>query len=97
MQRMQAAGVPAGAVQRFSDLLADPHLTERGYFQTCAYAPYMPLPSYPASPVPVRLSATPCQFGPPPALGEHNDLVFRDLLGLSRREVRHLAQEGVIA
>ncbi|MBI4307994.1 MAG: CoA transferase [Chloroflexi bacterium] len=97
MERMQAAGVPAGAVQRFSDLLGDPHLKERGYYQTCTYAPYMPLPPYPASPVPVRLSATPCQFGPPPALGEHNAHIFQGLLGMPPQEIHRLAQEGVIA
>src|SRR5690606_33561994 len=32
MERLQSAGVPAGLAQRASEVLADPHVVERGYF-----------------------------------------------------------------
>jgi benzylsuccinate CoA-transferase BbsF subunit len=33
---------------------------------------------------------------PAPALGQHNDYVFRDLLGLSEQEYESYRREGVI-
>jgi crotonobetainyl-CoA:carnitine CoA-transferase CaiB-like acyl-CoA transferase len=35
-------------------------------------------------------------YGTPPLLGEHNDYVFGELLGLSKEEIRKLTEEKVL-
>jgi crotonobetainyl-CoA:carnitine CoA-transferase CaiB-like acyl-CoA transferase len=46
---------------------------------------------------PARLSETPATlWGPAPWLGEHNERVFGELLGMSPEEVKRLQEEEVI-
>lgn len=94
MSKLQAVGVPAGVAQNIGDLHRDPQLAYRGHFwavdepalQQCTFE----APS-------ARLSKTPPRFQRPgPILGEHNDYVFLDLLGLDSDEYGHLVVEGVI-
>ncbi len=89
------AGVPAMPVVTIPDLHSDAHLRARGFYEIVAHAiagawevdamPY----HYSVSPAHVRL--------PPPYFGEHNDYVFRRLLGLSEDEVESLRASGVIS
>ena len=44
MQTLQAAGVPAGAVLDSHDLLFDPHLLERGFFEVVSHDPSTGIP-----------------------------------------------------
>lgn len=46
--------------------------------------------------VPFKSTATEPVAGPPPAIGEHNEHVFGELLGLSASEIAELSREGVI-
>jgi crotonobetainyl-CoA:carnitine CoA-transferase CaiB-like acyl-CoA transferase len=47
---------------------------------------------------PWRLSASPFRpSSPAPLLGEHNDRVYREILGLEREEYRALQEAGVIS
>ena len=49
----------------------------------------------PASPI--KLSDTPTRVDKPaPELGEHNQMVLRELLGMSEEEIAALAERGVI-
>ena len=49
------------------------------------------------------LAASPAAHGgpriapAPPTLGQHNDYVLREILGLSESEIEHLASVGAIA
>jgi len=96
MRLLQAAGVPAGAVLTGPDLLADAQLEARGWWETV-------VPSEVGRPhqfvtAPWRLSASPWRpSAPAPGLGEHNDRVFRDLLGLAEAEYDELQAAGVIS
>jgi len=77
---------------RASELFADPHVRFRDMVTN--------VPSSDGSMPVVRLggrfSATPMQLDRAgPAMGEHNDEVFRRLLGLSDDEIDALAAEGV--
>ncbi|MBI2911387.1 MAG: CoA transferase, partial [Chloroflexi bacterium] len=95
MGLLQAEGVPAGAVQNGADLYHDPHLRQRGFILE-AQPPGMPTIAYAG--VTMRLSGTPAEVRQrAPALGEHNDYVYGELLGLSAAERRTLAAEGVLA
>lgn len=94
MEVLQAAGVPAGVARRPIDLLEDPHLAARGFWQMVEreYSGPQPNPSptarEAAGPDPIRRAA--------PTLGQHNAEVLREKLGLSDQELAALEQSGVI-
>ena len=92
MTQLQSVGVAAMPSYRASELFADPHVRFRDMVTN--------VPSSDGSMPVVRLggrfSATPMQLDRAgPAMGEHNDEVFRRLLGLSDDEIDALAAEGV--
>jgi crotonobetainyl-CoA:carnitine CoA-transferase CaiB-like acyl-CoA transferase len=94
MNTLQQARVAAGVVRSPFDLAADPHLAARGFWQPVDRpfcGPHVQ-PSLPfredATPYPVRHAA--------PTLGEFNEAVLGDILGLSRDELALLAAKGVI-
>jgi crotonobetainyl-CoA:carnitine CoA-transferase CaiB-like acyl-CoA transferase len=95
MHRLQDAGVPAGVVATGADLFHDAHLRARGYLMEIEHPDTGPL-VHPG--MTVHLAATPGRVRrPAPALGEHNDEIFRGGLGLSGREYQRLVEQGVIA
>ncbi|HIF99335.1 MAG TPA: CoA transferase [Myxococcales bacterium] len=92
---LQAAGVPAGAVQNTEDqYLRDPHLAARGFFETI---PHLKKGTVVATGIPLGLTGTP---GRTPragaAMGEDNASVFRDRLGLSEAEYNDYLATGAI-
>ncbi|MCC6381562.1 MAG: CoA transferase [Dehalococcoidia bacterium] len=95
MHLLQRAGVPAGAVLTIPELMADPHLRTRGQWvrQTHADAGTWEVEAPPwlleRTPGSVRL--------PAPGFAEHNDYVFRELLGLGAEEIDALYAAGVTA
>jgi crotonobetainyl-CoA:carnitine CoA-transferase CaiB-like acyl-CoA transferase len=95
MHLLQAAGVPAGAVQTGEDLWRDVHMRARDYIVTLDH----PEPGVVEHPgLTVRLHGTPGQIARPAGrLGEANDAVFGGLLGLSQDEIAQLVKAGVIA
>lgn len=96
MGLLQRGGVPAGAVLTGGELLADPQLAARGWWEHLA--PTEIGRPFPFVTAPWRMSASPYKPGPPaPLLGEHNDRVYLDLLGLSRSDYDALRSAGVIS
>ncbi|MFQ5856299.1 MAG: CaiB/BaiF CoA transferase family protein [Anaerolineae bacterium] len=94
MTNLQAAGVPAGMVQTVGDLFSCPQLTHRGQWPALEHPE---LGSYEYEAPPFLLSETPAEIRrPSPCLGEHNDYVFGELLGMSRAEIEQLEAEGVL-
>ncbi len=91
---LQAAGVPAGLVQRASEVLADPHLAARGYYAYLDH-PEAGVRAYDGPPV--RLSATPVELRrSAPLLGEHTIEIATTILGLSEDETATLIAEQVL-
>lgn len=93
MAALQAAGVPAGAVQSCEELFADPQLAARGHWWTLEHAVIGPhaydAPAW-------NLSRTPAvPRGAGPALGQHSFEVCREILGMSEAEIGELSAEGV--
>jgi benzylsuccinate CoA-transferase BbsF subunit len=85
MLRLQEAGVAAGVVQDSEDLLTrDPQLAARGHYRRVVHAEAGET-RYDGPPF--TLSACPIELRPAPLLGEHNDYVFKELLGLSDAEI----------
>lgn len=93
MHTLQAAGVPAGAVNRLSDIFADPQLAHRRAWHEL---PHAELETFHYQAVPFTLSETPAALSPSPLLGEHNTRVYREILGLPDEEIERLVAAGVI-
>lgn len=94
MNIMLEAGVSAGVVQNGEEVFNDPQLKEYGY-QQMMYYPGMQK-EYPMQLPFGRLSRTPVKARrPSPMLGEHNDYVCTEILGMSDEDFVHLMSEGV--
>lgn len=94
--RLQAAGVPAGPVLDCRDLLLDPHLQARGFYERIEHWQPMgvrPLIGRPFVFADTRLRIRKCA----PRYGEDNGYVLRDLLGLDPARIRMLYDQGVTA
>ncbi len=95
VERLQAAGVPAGVVQTVDDFLEnDPHLAERHFFEE---VPHLAKGSVRATGVPLGLTAPPGRTTRAGAgFGEDNDYVFGEVLGISADELERLRGVGAI-
>ncbi|MBI3329067.1 MAG: CoA transferase [Nitrospinae bacterium] len=94
MARLQRAGIAAGPVMTEPDLLTDPHLHARGFFEVVTH-PEAGTHVYPG--LLWKMSKTPASIRRPPVrMGEHNAYVYRELLGLSDAEIEELRAEGHI-
>jgi len=94
MHLLQAAGVAAGPVLGPADEYEDAHLNERGFFVEVTHRE-AGTHRYPG--MFFRFSRTPAGIRiPPNCLGEHNDYVFGEILGMSREEITRLEELGVI-
>lgn len=94
MSRMQAAGVPAGVTESGEDLVADPQLNHRGTFVILEHPEIGP---HIYQPPPFKLSKTPAEITmPAPCLGQHNEYILKEVLGMSDDEVADLLIAGVL-
>jgi len=94
MDMMQKAGVPSGVVATGEDLHRDPQLKCRGHFTTVNHTEMGPIPCDNA---PFKLSKTPCEIRKAaPCLGEDNEFICKNILGLPDEEFVQLIQEGVL-
>jgi crotonobetainyl-CoA:carnitine CoA-transferase CaiB-like acyl-CoA transferase len=86
--------IPYGKVNTVAEIVASPVVKERNMLVEVELK----------KDAAVKVVNTPFKFstapsGPrsrPPHLGEHNEEIFRDLLGLSREEILNLRKEGVL-
>ena len=94
MVMMQAAGVPAGVVQNAEDLFKDPQLAHREHFAVLDHPEIGP---YHIATSCFRLSECSNKpTSPAPLLGEHNEFVLEQFLGMSKDEIADLVAEGVL-
>ncbi len=94
MRLLQEWGVPSGAVYDAQDLYRDHQLSARGFWEEIEDHE-AGTHAYPGRPF--RLSQTPLTTRiPTPTLGQDNDYVFRQLLGMTAEEVSRLTAEGII-
>ena len=91
---LQAAGVAAGVVQNGADLVKDPQLRHRDYFQKYDDSPIGPFEvprgglvfeDMPDEDIPLT-----------PALGEHTEQVMREVLGYDDAAIREWKEAGVL-
>ncbi|MFC1982496.1 CaiB/BaiF CoA transferase family protein [Chloroflexota bacterium] len=95
MHQLQSVGIAAGVVQSPRDRLEhDPQLAERGMFLEVDH-PELGLGKVDG--FTYRLSRTPLGISrASPLLGEHNEYVYGELLGMTKEEIQQLAKEGAI-
>ena len=94
LDRLHAAGVPAGGVYEPKDMLDDPHFQARGSLATVQDERHGELTMQAVVP---RLSETPGGVAwAGPALGADTDAVLTELLGLRGEQVEKLRADGVI-
>jgi crotonobetainyl-CoA:carnitine CoA-transferase CaiB-like acyl-CoA transferase len=87
-------GIPSGLIYRAADMLDDPHFAARNAIVTTSHPTFGTLRMQNVAP---RLSATPGSVRKPaPELGQHNEEVFGELLGLNPAALEALRARGVI-
>ncbi len=94
MHLLQRAGVPAAVCHNNKGIYEDPHLNARGFLveleqEIVGRKPVVRLP-WLLNPGPNG------RYFPAPLLGQHNDLVFREMLGLSDDAIEDLRASKVI-
>ncbi|MBI4640950.1 MAG: CoA transferase [Candidatus Tectomicrobia bacterium] len=94
MELLQKAGVPSGPILDNQEIYSDPHVKGRGFFEVVAH-PEAGTHPYPG--MLWKMSKTPGSIRQPTnCLGEHNEYVFKTMLGLSDDEIAELAKEEII-
>jgi formyl-CoA transferase len=87
-EKLDAAGIPAGPINRVGQALDDVQAQHRAMVRTLGGVPLVGSP--------VRIDGQRCDSElPPPALGEHTDEVLREV-GVSGDEVERLKANGVV-
>jgi crotonobetainyl-CoA:carnitine CoA-transferase CaiB-like acyl-CoA transferase len=94
MRMLQESGVPSGVVQNAEDLAHDPQLKARNYFIETVHPV---LGTRTADGTPIKLSgAIPQYKRAAPLLGQDNEYVYRELLGIGEREYSDYVNRGII-
>ena len=97
MNALQSEGGAAGAVFDSKDLLFDPHLIERGFYEVVNHQDKTGIPPLPYASRPWKLSKTPAVKGKSaPLMGEHNSLILGELLGKTAEEMTDFEKTGII-
>jgi len=94
MTTLQATGVAAGVVRPMWQVLNDPHLGARGFWQSLnrAYVGH-----YLSSTTCYRQDGAPMPIRrPAPTLGEHTREVLGEVLGFGEQQISFLEQQGII-
>jgi formyl-CoA transferase len=93
MRAFAGRGIPCGKVLDTAEVLADPHLRERG---TVFDLDHPTRGRFSMIGCPVRLSDSPFEPARAPLKGEHTEDVLRTLAGYSEDEIRRLHDKRVI-
>ncbi len=94
MDRLQAAGVPAGMVQRSSDHEEDPQLRHRRFFRPLEH-PEMGEVPYEGHQFRI-LGYDNGPLTPAPCLGEHSIQVLQEILGYGDEDLARIAASGAL-
>ncbi len=97
VRALQAAGVHAGVVEDLEDMVTrDPHLPHQHLEPVTRDGDGEDGTTFLTHRQPIRLDGAAPPLRASPRMGEHNEEVFRGLLGLSEDEYLRLVVEGVI-
>jgi crotonobetainyl-CoA:carnitine CoA-transferase CaiB-like acyl-CoA transferase len=91
---MEAAGVPAGPIYDLKQVFDDPQAQHRGL---ATEVPHPLAGSVRIHTNPIKFSDTPItDYVAPPTLGQHNDEIYRGLLGLDADQLERLKSKGIV-
>ena len=94
MTTMQEAGVPAGLLETGEDLIEnDPQLKDQNFFRELEHPE---IGKYLGHRSPFVPSKSPYEMRRAPLLGEHNEYVLKDILGMSDDDVVELVIDGAV-
>jgi crotonobetainyl-CoA:carnitine CoA-transferase CaiB-like acyl-CoA transferase len=93
MTLLQASGVAAGAVWTTEDMFSDSQLMHRDHFPKVGHPE---IGTYVARNDAFRFSEIRSDIKRAPLLGEDNELIFKEHLGMSEEEYVQLILEGVL-
>ena len=93
MKAFAERGIPCGAVLDTAEVLADPHLRERG---TIFDLDHPTRGRFSVIGSPLRLSDSPVAASRAPLMGEHTEEVLRTLAGYAPQEIQRLLEKAVI-
>lgn len=94
LERMERHGVPAGKIYRAPEMLEDPHFAAR---ESIVSVPHPDFGRIRMQNVAPRLSESPGRIrAPSPALGQHNDEIYLEFLGMPRERFERLKASRVI-
>jgi crotonobetainyl-CoA:carnitine CoA-transferase CaiB-like acyl-CoA transferase len=91
---LEAAKVPCGAINNLAEVFQDRHIRARNMVTTWQHPASGPLELVAS---PMKLSATPVRSDlPPPLLGQHTEMVLRELLELDDLAIAELRNRQII-
>ena len=94
---LQAMGVPSGEVLDGKALLFNEHLNARGFYEMVSHSESTGMPPLPYASRPWKFGETPGEIkSAAPTLGEHNQVVLSELLGLEDARIADMTDAGVI-
>jgi crotonobetainyl-CoA:carnitine CoA-transferase CaiB-like acyl-CoA transferase len=94
LEAMSEAGVPAGKVFTAADMMEDEQYADR---ENVIEVKDPEIGAFPMQNVVPRLTETPGKVRwTGPALGQHNEEVFGEVLGLGEEEITGLRERGII-
>lgn len=97
IRHLRECDVICGPVRNINDILAWPHMRERGMIETIEHPKLGSLPGVHAQGFPFKLSASPGGYErPAPLIGQHNEEIFGGLLGMKKDEIEKLRSGGVV-
>ena len=91
---LEAAGVPCGPINNIDQVFENPQVKARGIKVDI---PHPLAGSVPQVASPMRFSETPIEYhAAPPTLGQHNEYVLRELLGMETNEIDLLQRKNIL-
>lgn len=93
METLQSAGVPAGVVLSAEGQFADAQVKYRNFFRNLDH---QVIGRHAYDGFSFELSRTPGSLTAAPTLGQHNEYVYKEILGMTDEEIGDLIAEGVI-
>ena len=94
LSALEAAKVPCGAINNLSEVFADPHVAARDMVSTWQHPHQKDLKLVSS---PLKLSVTPVRKDHvPPQLGEHTDVLLKEVLGYTDTQIAELKNQDII-
>jgi benzylsuccinate CoA-transferase BbsF subunit len=94
-KRLQASGIAAAALTHQQELHTDEHLNARNFFTPVTH-PAAGTHLYPGPLGKLRYTADGPPFRPAPTLGQHNEYVYKDIIGVPDDEYQKLIDNEII-